>query len=116
MTKYPEIKLIPDDNDNFIVAEDCYVSEFNFIIIKGSVTDLTSVPRWLWWLIPPHGKTKRASILHDYLIRNGKDRTYSDIVYLYFLIKEVGFGQAIVMYLAINIFKKARKRHESKQF
>jgi hypothetical protein len=114
MTFYPYIKLIPTDNDEFVVEEDCFVREFDIIITKGSITDLTSVPRWLWWVIPPHGKTKKASILHDYLIRSGKERTYSDVVYLYFLIKEVGFSQAIVMYLAINIFKKLRKKHESK--
>jgi len=33
---------------------------------KGFVTNLASVPRWLWWLIPPDGIFMVASIFHDF--------------------------------------------------
>ncbi|MEP9351258.1 DUF1353 domain-containing protein [Xanthobacter sp. KR7-225] len=36
---------------------------------KGSVTDLTSVPRLAWMLIPPDGPWVKAAVVHDYLYR-----------------------------------------------
>lgn len=34
---------------------------------KGFVTDLASVPRFLWPLFPPFGTYTRAAVLHDFL-------------------------------------------------
>ncbi|MFG1358036.1 DUF1353 domain-containing protein [Xanthobacter pseudotagetidis] len=36
---------------------------------KGAVTDLTSVPRFAWMLIPPDGPWVKAAVIHDYLYR-----------------------------------------------
>lgn len=36
-------------------------------IPAGFVTDLTSVPRWGWVLIPPDGPWVKAAIVHDFL-------------------------------------------------
>jgi hypothetical protein len=38
---------------------------------KGFVTDLASVPRWAWFLIPPDGPWVKAAIIHDYLYSTG---------------------------------------------
>jgi len=38
-----------------------------FTVPAGFSTDLASVPRLLWWLIPPFGMYERAAIIHDYL-------------------------------------------------
>lgn len=37
----------------------------------GFVTDLASVPRWAWVLIPPDGPWVKAAIIHDYLYATG---------------------------------------------
>ncbi|WMT90527.1 DUF1353 domain-containing protein [Pelagibacterium sp. H642] len=37
----------------------------------GFVTDLASVPRWAWTLIPPDGPWVKAAIIHDYLYDTG---------------------------------------------
>lgn len=37
----------------------------------GFVTDLASVPRWAWMLIPPDGPWVKAAIIHDYLYATG---------------------------------------------
>jgi hypothetical protein len=34
---------------------------------KGCVTDLTSIPRPLWILMPPDGPWVKAAVIHDYL-------------------------------------------------
>ncbi len=36
-------------------------------IPKGFVWDLSSVPRPLWWLLPPDGDFAPAYIIHDFL-------------------------------------------------
>ena len=34
---------------------------------KGCVTDLTSIPRLFWTLLPPDGPWVKAAVIHDYL-------------------------------------------------
>jgi len=34
---------------------------------KGCVTDLTSIPRMFWTLLPPDGPWVKAAVIHDYL-------------------------------------------------
>lgn len=36
---------------------------------RGTQTDLTSVPRFAWMLIPPDGPWVKAAVIHDYLYR-----------------------------------------------
>lgn len=40
-----------------------------FVIPAGFITDLASVPRFLWWLLPSYGSYTQAAILHDLLWR-----------------------------------------------
>jgi hypothetical protein len=37
----------------------------------GFVTDLASVPRWAWTLVPPDGPWVKAAIVHDFLYATG---------------------------------------------
>ncbi len=37
---------------------------------KGYETDFASIPRGLWWLLPPSGKYRGAAVIHDYLYQN----------------------------------------------
>lgn len=39
-------------------------------IEKGYVWDLASVPRFLWWLMPPDSDAEIAFLIHDYLYEN----------------------------------------------
>ena len=37
---------------------------------EGTITDLASVPRFLWWVLAPSGQPQvLAAVLHDYLYR-----------------------------------------------
>ena len=38
-----------------------------FVVPRGFVTDLASVPRLFWTVFPPCGKYTTAAVLHDYL-------------------------------------------------
>ena len=39
-------------------------------IVRGTLTDFASVPRFLWWIWPPTGWYARAAALHDGLCRD----------------------------------------------
>lgn len=112
MTIYPEINIIPIDRDKFILAQDCFISEFNVTLKKGTETDLASIPRFLWWLIPPNGSAKRSSIVHDCLIREGFDKDYSDAVYFYYLTKDVPKWQYLLIILGLRLFPSLRSNYE----
>lgn len=49
---------------------------------KGFVTDLASVPRVLWRILPPFGAYDHAAVVHDFLYRtNGVTRAEADAVF-----------------------------------
>lgn len=49
----------------------------------GFVTDLASVPRILWMLLPPDGKYAKAAIIHDYLYDNAlRTKAEADCIFL----------------------------------
>lgn len=48
--------------------EDRHLRSWDKIVIPaGFVTDLATIPRWLWSIFPPHDYYAKAAILHDYL-------------------------------------------------
>jgi hypothetical protein len=74
----------------------------------GFETDLASVPRWLWALVPPHGKYAKAAILHDWLITEypfGAARVFADrMFYDAMLVLQVPKLQAKLMYWAVRAY------------
>jgi hypothetical protein len=49
-------------------------------IPKGYKWDLSSVPRFLWWLLPPDGDFQIAALIHDFLYENKLfNRRFADI-------------------------------------
>lgn len=39
----------------------------SILVPAGFVTDLTSIPRWCWTLLPPDGPWVKAALVHDFL-------------------------------------------------
>lgn len=73
-TRYPEIILKKHQGkyDWWEVVEPvrvrCELSPYGRILISaGYTTDFASVPQAFWGLVPPHGKTANACVVHDYL-------------------------------------------------
>lgn len=51
------------------------------VVPTGFKTDLASIPRGLWNILPPVGKYDRAAVLHDFLYQlapNGCSRSFAD--------------------------------------
>ena len=80
-----------------------------FIVPVGFISDLASVPRVFWGVIPPWGKYYKAAILHDYLYvqgeggRKGK-RTADDIFNRLLEDAGVGWLKRKLMYRSVRIF------------
>jgi hypothetical protein len=50
------------------------------IIPNGYKWDLSSVPRFLWWLLPPDGDFQVGALIHDYLYEyNMVNRKFADL-------------------------------------
>lgn len=52
---------------------------FQITIPKGYRWDLSSVPRFLWWLLPPDGDFQIGALIHDFLYENKlTERKFAD--------------------------------------
>ena len=78
---------------------------FSVTVPKGFVSDLTTVPRILWRLIPPHGRYRAAAILHDYLYKEQKPlrRTVDEIFNVVMKRLGVGYWQRWLLYAGVRI-------------
>lgn len=63
-----------------------YLSDDNSDVIEvpaGFVTDLATIPRIFWTILPPDGKYAKAAIIHDYLYDNAlRTKKEADLIFL----------------------------------
>lgn len=72
----------------------------------GFVTDLASVPRIFWTLLPPDGKYAKAAIIHDYLYDNAlRTKREADRIFLDGMtVLGVPRWKRTIMYYAVRLF------------
>lgn len=59
-----------DDGHNWTVLQPVHYDTAageRITVPAGYVTDFASVPRALWWLLPPTGRYQYAALIHDWL-------------------------------------------------
>ncbi|EJD8884043.1 DUF1353 domain-containing protein [Salmonella enterica] len=86
-----------------------YLSDDNSDIISvpaGFITDLASVPRIFWTLLPPDGKYAKAAIIHDWMYDNAlRTKKEADLIFLDGMtVLGVPKWKRTVMYWAVRIF------------
>ncbi|ELH3242194.1 DUF1353 domain-containing protein [Salmonella enterica] len=86
-----------------------YLNDDNSDVISvpaGFVTDLASVPRIFWALLPPDGKYAKAAIIHDYMYDNAlRTKKEADLIFLDGMaVLGVSKWKRIIMYLAVWFF------------
>jgi hypothetical protein len=82
---------------------------------EGFETDLASVPRLFWSIIPPFGKYNRAAIIHDYMCRRGIDGFLCDAVFRSIMkTLKVPVWQRIVMFYAVRYWNLFMRKKVSK--
>lgn len=87
MTFKTDITLthIPDRSSWNVTADIIYYSErylWCVIVPAGFNTDLASIPRYVWWLIPRDDRhIVDGAVIHDYLYRDGScTRAQADMI------------------------------------
>ncbi|EKI1090358.1 DUF1353 domain-containing protein [Salmonella enterica] len=86
-----------------------YLSDDNRDVIEvpaGFVTDLATVPRIFWILLPPDGKYAKAAIIHDYLYDNAlRTKREADRIFLDGMtVLGVPRWKRMIMYYAVRLF------------
>lgn len=97
-TGRPTITQLVPDPPVFMVAYPLRYStpdnEYEFLVPRGFVTDLASIPRGLWWWESPQESTLSPAIIHDYLYwQQSCSKDESDAV-MYLAMVDVGMGRA----------------------
>jgi hypothetical protein len=78
------LKVEVIDNFKFRIIErfEYYVDSPDGEVIKvqkGFTTDFASIPRFLWSILPPHGKYAKAAVIHDWMYNNAyKTKEFAD--------------------------------------
>lgn len=72
----------------------------------GFVTDLASIPRVMWNLLPPHGRYAKAAIVHDYMYASASGpRAKADRIFFEAMrVLKVKMSVALLMYTAVRFF------------
>ncbi|ECG5862942.1 DUF1353 domain-containing protein [Salmonella enterica] len=88
-----------------------YLSDDSSDVIEvpaGFITDLASVPRIFWTLLPPDGKYAKAAIIHDYLYDNAlRTKKEADLIFLDGMtVLGVPRWKRMIMYYAVRLFGK----------
>lgn len=104
-----KLLLTPKGQSQWEVAKN-YKTKFG-TIPKGFVTNLASVPKILWWLLPPYGKYTEAVVWHDYCYSKVDTKRKQDDKQFKILMLDNGtkLWKVNVMYLGVRIFGKKYK-------
>lgn len=100
-TRFTTLSAVPYDEECITVPE-------------GFTCDMASVPKLLWWWLPPLGRYAHAALLHDYLYSLhrladlGERRSRVDLSFLRQMKRDgVGWRTRWVMYLAVRAFGRS---------
>jgi Protein of unknown function (DUF1353) len=110
--------LMPDPNSGLYMTNRSFKYDIGFKgsghtikVPKGFKTDLATIPRWAWSILPPHDpKYAAAAVLHDYLYtirsENGDlyERRVADAIF-YEAMLALGAGKlkAFIMYKSVRL-------------
>lgn len=84
----------------------CYPSENIIIVPAGFITDLATIPRLFWTIMPPNGDYAKAAIIHDFLYSSKpfSRKRCDDILYEAMGVLNVACWRKNVIYWAVRIF------------
>lgn len=73
-------------------------------VFKGFETDLASIPRWLWWIVP-HDECAEAAVIHDWIYRHTDlDRQFCDSIFrLVMRLTGKPYVMRLALYLGVRL-------------
>jgi hypothetical protein len=99
----------------FVYYTDEVPVEYAIRVPAGFITDFASVPRLLWWLLPPWGQYGKAAVVHDFLYQlKPWSRKRCDEIFLEGMcVLGVSWQTRTTMYTAVRMFGWLAWRRES---
>lgn len=111
-----EAPWLDKGSHKFKVLEDVVVSFFRddtgeldgIVVPAGYITDLSSVPRYFWRIIPPHTTEARlGSVVHDWIYSHGwrewSRKEADQLFYKLLLWQGMGMCKAWLMHKAVRL-------------
>lgn len=111
------IRPVDDNESRWVLVEQLEYTVPMEIIVRaggprrltvraGFQTDLASIPRVFWSILPPFGRYTAAAVLHDYLYQaHDGTRLHADLVFLAAMEElKVRRWKRAVMYRAVRLF------------
>jgi len=93
-------------SDNKVILEKDYKINEDFVIPAGFKSDGATIPRLLWWFIPPFKpKYLPAVIVHDYLCNLEKYRQ-ADVWFSYLLLQIEDSFKTRMMIRAVKLYHR----------
>lgn len=91
----------------------CGANHTEIDVPAGFKTDLASVPRLFWAILPPHGTYGKAAVVHDYCYRYAvHSKPWADKVFREGMkVLGVPAWKRFVMYWAVRLFGKGNFKH-----
>ena len=82
------------------------VDDKEITVPMGFKTDLASVPRIFWVLLPPFGRYSQAAVIHDFLYHSGQfTRKESDKIFYELMLRYGTYKwKAKIMYRGVRMF------------
>lgn len=116
---YETLKLSFKEGGTWVVQEPwCFATgRWDICVPAGFATDLASVPRVLWWFLPPFGAYIGAAVMHDNLYATGAvTRAEADRAFLAAMIVDgERTWRAHAMYAAVRVWGGiAWRRHRKR--
>lgn len=96
------------DKWRLVGAWTVYLDDIEWTVPDGYITDLSSIPRPVWWLFPRgYSPARRAAILHDWLYSHGYrwcTKEYADESFRSIMLEDGAPGWiAAVFYRAVRL-------------
>lgn len=91
-------------------------TSFSVAVPGGFVSDLTSVPRVLWPLLPPDGEYQEAAVLHDYLYSLDVPQWWCDAVFRHVMqFTGVPMWKRVLLFWGVRIGGRWARRWSMRQ-
>ena len=85
-----------------------------YVIEKGFITDLATIPESLHFILPPDGDYEESAVLHDWLLKSGFSRSRASSLFFESMISDnVVLHEAVILYLgtkSLDLYKSLLRK------
>ena len=98
---------INNSGEQYQLLEDVFFVDERILVPRWFDTDFATVPKTLWFWMPPTGYYQKAALLHDFIYKNhkmlGLTRAQADAAFLRQMQRDgVGWATRYPMWLAVR--------------